>query len=94
MTAGPLLRRSRSRRFYPHCYRLGALARLITEELRGANHRLRVHGQTTRPSRGQSVMVDGNLPRAVGHQHDAAQDPRGDPGRVVSRTDLLCRAAR
>ena len=87
VTAGPL-EAQQVPTIYPHRYRLGALARLITEELPRRSHRLRVHGHDT-AIRGQSVMVDGNLLELSATSMTLLKTLAVTPGRVVSRTDLL-----
>jgi len=87
VTAGPI-EAQQIPTIYPHRYRLGALARLITDELPRRSHRLRVHGHDT-AIRGQSVIVDDKLLELSATSMTLLKTLAVNPGRVVSRTDLL-----
>ncbi|MCX2965280.1 uroporphyrinogen-III synthase [Gordonia aquimaris] len=87
VTAGPLeaLQIPTS---YPKRYRLGALVRLITDELPRRSHNLRVHGHDT-AIRGQAVIVDGALRDMSATSLIMLKALAASPGRVVSRHELL-----
>ena len=73
---------------YPRRFRLGALARLITDELPRRSHLLRVAGHDT-AIRGQAVVVDGELREMSATSLLLLKLLARNPGRVVSRQELL-----
>lgn len=73
---------------YPNRYRLGALTRLITEELPRRSHTLRVAGHDT-AIRGQAVVVDGEKKELSATGLLLLKTLAQAPGQVVSRTELL-----
>ncbi|GAB88578.1 uroporphyrinogen-III synthase [Gordonia rhizosphera] len=73
---------------YPKRFRLGALARLITDELPRRGHNLRVHGHDT-AIHGQAVVVDGELRDLSATSLIMLKALAKSPGAVVSRRDLL-----
>ena len=73
---------------YPRRFRLGALARLITDELPRRSHVLRVAGHDT-AIRGQAVLVDGSVRELSATSLILLKILAGVPGRVVSRQELL-----
>lgn len=73
---------------YPRRFRLGALARLITDELPRRSHLLRVAGHDT-AIRGQAVVVDGELREMSATSLLLLKLLARNPGRVVSRRELL-----
>lgn len=87
VTAGPLeaLQIPTS---YPKRFRLGALARLITEELPRRSHELRIHGHDT-AIRGQAVVVDGEIKDLSATSLILLKALASSPGMVVSRQQLL-----
>ncbi|WP_083862614.1 uroporphyrinogen-III synthase [Gordonia soli] len=87
VTAGPLeaLQIPTS---YPRRFRLGALARLITEELPRRSHDLRIAGHDT-AIRGQAVVVDGEVRDLSATGLALLKILAAMPGRVVSRQELL-----
>ncbi|MFT4042314.1 MAG: uroporphyrinogen-III synthase [Gordonia sp. (in: high G+C Gram-positive bacteria)] len=87
VTAGPL-EALQIPTIYPRRYRLGALARLITDELPRRSHMLRVAGHDT-AIRGQAVVVDGEVKTLSATSLLLLKLLARVPGRVVSRTDLL-----
>ncbi|MFW0784190.1 uroporphyrinogen-III synthase [Gordonia sp. CPCC 206044] len=87
VTAGPL-EALQIPTIYPKRYRLGALARLITDELPRRSHDLRIHGHDT-AIRGQAVLVDGELRDLSATSLILLKSLAATPGRVVSRQDLL-----
>lgn len=87
VTAGPL-EALQIPTIYPKRFRLGALARLITEELPRRSHNLRIHGHNT-AIRGQAVVVDGELRDLSASSLGLLKALAMAPGRVVSRQELL-----
>ncbi|MYR08939.1 uroporphyrinogen-III synthase [Gordonia sp. SID5947] len=87
VTAGPL-EALQIPTIYPKRFRLGALARLITEELPRRSHNLRIHGHDT-AIRGQAVVVDGELRDLSATSLSLLKALATVPGRVVSRQELL-----
>ncbi|GAA1480050.1 uroporphyrinogen-III synthase [Gordonia sinesedis] len=87
VTAGPLeaLQVPTS---YPRRFRLGALARLITDELPRRSHILRIAGHDT-AIRGQAVVVDGEVREMSATSLLLLKMLARTPGRVVSRQELL-----
>lgn len=73
---------------YPARFRLGALARTITEELPRRGRDLWIHGHRT-AIRGQAVMVDGVLRELSSTSLALLKKLASTPGRVVSREVLL-----
>ena len=73
---------------YPRRFRLGALARLITDELPRRTHVLRVAGHDT-AIRGQAVVVDGELKDLSATGLLLLKLLARNPGRVVSRQEML-----
>lgn len=87
VTAGPLAA-LQIPTTYPQRFRLGALARLITEDLPRRGHHLRVHGHDT-AIRGQAVLVDGEVRDLSATSLMLLKSLAVNPGRVVSRQELL-----
>ena len=87
VTAGPL-EALQVPTTYPHRFRLGALARLITDELPRRSHTLRVAGHDT-AIRGQAVTVDGEVRELSATSLLLLKMLARTPGRVVSRQELL-----
>ncbi|MBE7194016.1 MAG: uroporphyrinogen-III synthase [Gordonia polyisoprenivorans] len=87
VTAGPL-EALQIPTVYPRRFRLGALARLITDELPRRSHTLRVAGHDT-AIRGQAVVVDGQMRELSATGHLLLKMLAQVPGRVVGRQELL-----
>ncbi|MCH5645050.1 uroporphyrinogen-III synthase [Gordonia sp. ABSL49_1] len=74
---------------YPRRFRLGALARMITDELPRRTHTLRVAGHDA-SIHGQAVLVDGQVRDLSSTSMILLKIlAAGVPGRVVSRQELL-----
>lgn len=87
VTAGPL-EALQIPTIYPRRFRLGALARLITDELPRRAHMLRVAGHDT-AIRGQAVVVDGEVKDLSATGQLLLKMLAQSPGRVVGRQELL-----
>ncbi|NDK89500.1 uroporphyrinogen-III synthase [Gordonia desulfuricans] len=73
---------------YPRRFRLGALVRLITDELPRRSRTLRVAGHDT-AIRGQAVLVDGEMRDVSATGQLLLKMLAKSPGRVVGRQELL-----
>ncbi|MGW0037596.1 uroporphyrinogen-III synthase [Gordonia sp. NPDC003376] len=73
---------------YPRRFRLGALVRLITDDLPRRSRTLRVAGHDT-AIRGQAVLVDGEMREVSATGQLLLKMLAKSPGRVVGRQELL-----